>query len=209
MHPLLERLLDGLSPRRCLGCRAASAQPFCTGCGEPRAAPSTPSFDGAPLIVLGRYEGALAQAIRRLKYEPRPELATPLSALLAARVRECSLPMGLGWVPVPLHFERLVERGFNQSALVANGLASALKGQAYPRALRRERATAQQAKLARSERLENLHGAFSVRALPERRLVLVDDVVTTGATASACVAALRAAGAAVLAVAALAHADDG
>src|SRR5262249_55026611 len=130
---------------------------------------------------------------------------TPLGPRISRSVQPVAT---VGWVPVPLHFERLVERGFNQSALVANGLARALNGRAYPRALQRARETVQQAKLGRVERLANLRDAFTVRALPQRSLVLVDDVVTTGATASSCVAALRAAGASVLAVVALAHADD-
>lgn len=109
-------------------------------------------------------------------------------------------------IPVPLHPSRWRERGFNQSEVLAVGLARALARQAAgaaPRVakdcLRRKRATAPQTGLSVSARRENLRGAFEVvkpDAVRGRRIVLVDDVMTTGATLSTCARALKHAGAA-------------
>jgi ComF family protein len=206
MRVTLADVLDWLSPRRCPGCQAPGPAWFCAECGSPEAPPPGLSLEGLPLWVVGRYAGALAQAVRRFKYEPRPELAAPLAALLA---RELVARTGLreaAWLPVPLSFERLVERGFNQSALIARELAGTFGGPLLTHALRRTRHTAQQAKLGRAEREANLHGAFTLTRRIRQPVILVDDVVTTGSTARACLSVLRAADVPVFAVVALAHA---
>ena len=116
-------------------------------------------------------------------------------------------------VPVPLHPARLAERGYNQAALLAGGAAAELGCPLHARALARTRHTPQQARLSRSERLDNVIGAFRVRSVSEaaalrgRAVVLVDDVATTGATLSACAAALRAGGAASVTALVIARAD--
>jgi ComF family protein len=110
-------------------------------------------------------------------------------------------------VPVPLHPRKLAERGYNQSALLARALGRELRWRVRERALRRCRDTHAQAELDRNARLENVKGALIEREqLEGKRVVLVDDVVTTGATASACKEALGRAGAIVIAVAAVARA---
>jgi len=204
----LERMLDLLSPATCAACAGARAgkPPFCSTCGSPAPAPPI-QLDGVPLIVAGLYQPPLAPAIRRLKFEAHSELASALAELLCPRLRLMAWEAP-GFVPVPLHRARLVERGFNQSALVARALARRLGGSFLPRALERQRATAQQARLGREARRANVELAFRVRpgAAPPRA-VLVDDVVTTGATALACLEALREAGSEVLAVVALARAE--
>lgn len=203
-----ERALDLFAPPSCAACAGprAGKPPFCVTCGEP--APVLPwSLDGVPLVVAGAYQSPLAPAIRRFKFEGRSELAPELARLLAARLAVFA-PEGAQFVPVPLHRARLVERGYNQSALLAQRLARELGGQARPRALERTRATEQQAQLDRRARGENVRGAFRVRAQPPLRpIVLVDDVVTTGATARACVDALRQVGSEVALVAALARTE--
>ena len=104
------------------------------------------------------------------------------------------------WVPVPLHPLRLAERGYNQAALIARELSRIQGARVDARRLYRVRHTEQQAKRDRSGRAQNVAQAFRARsrasapATQPRRLVLVDDVVTTGATLSACIQALRAAG---------------
>ena len=202
------RLLDVFSPASCAACAGARAgkPPFCATCGSP--APVLPiHLGGVPLIVAGAYQAPLAPAIRRLKFEGRSELASELAELLYARLRLMAWEAP-SFVPVPLHRARLVERGFNQSALVARCLARRLGGHYAPRALERPRATEQQARLGREARSDNVRAAF--RARPGKvppRVVLVDDVVTTGATALACLEALRGAGSEVLAVVALARAE--
>jgi ComF family protein len=165
------------------------------------------TLDGVPLVVAGAYQSPLAPAIRRFKFDGHSELAPELARLLGARLAFFALERSV-FVPVPLHRARLVERGYNQSALLAQRLARELGARASPRALERTRATEQQAALDRRARSENVRDAFRVRSVaPREPVVLVDDVVTTGATARACIEALRRAGSRVVLVAALARTE--
>jgi ComF family protein len=209
MRNLLEALLDVVAPRRCPGCGEVCAKSWCDTCGEPEPLPEAGFVAGVPVFVAGVYTGALAKAITRFKYEPRPELAVPLGRLLVPIARELALPEDAVWAPVPLHFERLVERGFNQSALLARELARATRRRLRARLLRRERDTGHQVELGRSERAANVRDAFRIRDESPRKVVLVDDVVTTGATAQACIETLRKNEVTVLAVLALARTVSG
>jgi len=191
MRSLIEALLDAVAPRRCPGCSEVCAKNWCDACGEPEPLLAAGSVAGVPVVVAGVYAGALARAITRFKYEPRPELAAPLGRLLVDVAQNHVLPEDLVWAPVPLHFERLVERGFNQSALLARELALATRRPMHARLLCRQRDTGHQVELGRSERAANVRDAFQVRAPSSRAVALVDDVVTTGATAEACIEALR------------------
>jgi ComF family protein len=178
---------------------------FCNACGVPPRVPRA-DVDGIPLVSAGSYEPPLSDAIRRFKFDGRPELAAPLAKLVLVELEELVIEHCV-WVPVPLHRARLVERGFNQSALLAAALARATRSRFAARALERCRETEQQARLGRRARHENAVGAFVLRkSFTGRRVVLVDDVVTTGATARACIAEFHAANIAVLAVVALAQA---
>jgi ComF family protein len=139
---------------------------------------------------------ALAAAVHALKYGRRRRVAAALGPLLAARY-----PYGPDalLVPVPLHVRRLRARGFNQALLLARALARRRGLHIAARALVRLRDTQTQPGLSAAERRRNLRGAFGVRepeAVAGRHVVLVDDVLTTGATADACAFSLRAAGAA-------------
>ncbi len=162
-------------------------------------------FDAA--YSYGAYEGTLRELIHLFKYGRIRPLAGPLGELLAL-----ALPRDQSFdavVPVPLHWRRRWQRGFNQSELLA---AAAARRYGIPvlRALRRGRATASQAGLSNSRRRANVTGAFLVRRGQDvrgRRILLVDDVLTTGATASACAAALKQAGARAVAVLTLARTD--
>lgn len=198
-----------LTPPHCAACGGlrAAPPPFCHPCGAPT--PALPcSLDGVPLLAAGIYAPPLALAIRRFKFEDHPELAPELGHLLVPPLRDAGIGDGVNFVPVPLHRARLVERGYNQAGLLASTLAKSLGGRFVPRALERRRATSQQARLGRRERGANVEAAFEAREPGrERRAVLVDDVVTTGATALACLRTLRQAGFAVLAVVALARAE--
>jgi len=174
----------------------------CGGCRD-----DGPAFDGARSF--GIYCGKLRQAILRLKFSGEERLGARLGELLSAPWT--SLPH-LGQdgpsliIPVPLHPSRRRERGFNQSDLLAAGLVRALRklsGAATPKlvtsCLRRKRATPPQTGLSVSARRENPRGAFEVvkpDTVRERAIVLIDDVMTTGATLSACARALKRAGAA-------------
>lgn len=200
-----DQLLDWIAPRRCLGCDEPGRAPWCASCIGPEALDASPlAVLDVPLLVCGAYAGALACAIRRFKYNCRPDLARPLAALLTTQLRKVDI-RPITWVPVPLHPERLAERGFNQSALLARALARATHSVDAPRLLARTRATEHQARLERAAREENMRGAIVVRRTPPRDVVLVDDVVTSGATVSACIEALVTSGSRVRAVVALAH----
>lgn len=154
------------------------------------------------------YGGQLATALARLKYAGQADVARPVARLLAQRfpalLRHCN------WiVPVPLHPRRLAERGYNQAALLAAELSRAFawrQGEPDPTAaqrprfapevLCRTRLTPNQTRLGRQARLANALGLFRVSsaALHGARVLLVDDVLTTGATAAACAVALLRAG---------------
>ena len=174
-------------------------------CGDCRS--DDPAFDGARSF--GIYTGNLRRAVLRVKFSGDERLGGHLGGLLAATwdtlPQACELNSAL-IVPVPLHPSRSRERGFNQSELLAAGLVRALAKQNAGSApklekscLLRKRATTPQTGLSVSARRENLRGAFAV-ARPEeirgRVIVLVDDVMTTGATLSACARTLKRAGAA-------------
>jgi len=198
-----------LAPPTCAACGGprAGPPPFCPTCGAPQ--PALPcSFDDVPLLAAGTYAPPLAPAIRRFKFEGHPELAPDLARLLAPRLHYAGLGGEASFVPVPLHRTRLVERGYNQAALLARALARSAGGRFVPRALERRNATSQQARLGKQERKANVESAFVAReAGTDRRAILVDDVVTTGATALACLRTLRQAGFEVLAIVALARAE--
>ena len=181
-------LLSILGPNRCAACDAPAREntAFCPACAATVERSSDPQ---APFV----YGGAMSNAITRFKYGPVPELARTLGALLAAEARGRFDVDAV--VPVPLHPSRLVERGFNQAVLLARPVARALGVPLRARALVRTRPTERQAELDRSARLRNVAGAFRARRPIAGRILLVDDVRTTGATQNACAEALRAAGA--------------
>ncbi|MEP7052824.1 MAG: phosphoribosyltransferase family protein [Pseudomonadota bacterium] len=195
---VVSTLLGVLAPPRCAACEALlpTVTGYCAECGTPE-----PLLDvalhiaGVPVFAGTRYAEPVASAIHRFKYNNAPELSAPLASLSARAVDLLGIESGDVWVPVPLHPQRLAERGYNQSALLAQELSQLGRGPVDARRLCRLRHTAQQAKRDRRGRGENVAHAFAARPRAQRtRVVLVDDVVTTGATLSGCIAALRAAG---------------
>ena len=179
---------------RCCGVPLGVSDEYCIECQR-----HPPGFTQAR--ALGLYlSGAdglnpLATAVQRLKYAGRRSAARPLGTLLAAHY-----PFGTDavLVPVPLYVSRLRARGYNQAVLLARHLGHRLGLPVAPHALRRIRATRAQPGLDATARRQNMVDAFVVAA-PEsiqgRRVVLIDDVLTTGATASACARVLLAGGA--------------
>jgi ComF family protein len=204
----LELLASLVAPPRCAACDGPVEHlaAFCASCAS--TVDRAPRDDPTALAAF-LYGGAVANAVSRMKYSSRPDLARPLGDLLwraiaphAPRLRDTVV------VPVPLHPTRLAERGFNQSALLARRLAHHLGAEFAPLALVRRRDIPKQATLDRESRLENVRDAFAIRQVGRvraRAVLLVDDVCTTGATLAACAAALRGGGALEVATAVVAR----
>ncbi len=231
----LAGLIDVLWPARCAGCSAMGglAAPFCEECqglltplpavrcrccAEPGAFPSEvcprcrdrpPPFDRvfAPFV----HEGPVATAIHRFKYEDHPELADPLGSLIAGAVPEAVRRELTAVAAIPLHRMRFLSRQYDQAQLLARRVARALGLPFEPRALHRVRHTARQVGETLAAREANVRDAFLgvPRRVEGARLLLVDDVVTTGATARAAAQALLLAGARRVDVAAAARAFSG
>jgi ComF family protein len=191
---MLDQLLDFVAPVRCAACEAHGAA-ICTECATEFAA-SAPltrgACDGAPpIIALGAYAGRLARAVRTIKFGGRRAAAHWLGTQLAGKLHMAADVV----VSVPLHAARMRERGYNQAALVAHALAQALSMPFLPDALRRTVNTRAQSTLALEQRRENVVRAFApgpqAARLCDRRVLLVDDVITSGATLAACSVAIH------------------
>jgi ComF family protein len=228
---LFDRLLDLVFPPRCASCQQTGTwlcdacreqitpirPPICSRCGRPLTRPvsdvvslclacrhAPPTLDGIRSVAF--FEGPLRLAIHRFKYRNGQPLAEPLGQLLADYLNQNHLPADV-IVPVPLHPNRLHERGYNQSALLARHLGRVTGLLVVEGCLRRVKATAPQIDLTAAQRRENVAGAFDCidDRLAGRHVLLIDDVYTTGATLEACAAAVRAHGARSVWALTLAH----
>jgi len=229
--------LDVILPPRCLGCGAVAAgprslcaacwrnltflgAPCCRLCGYPL--PQTvvempicgactiepPVFARARAAL--RYDDGSRSMILRFKHADRTDISRTFGRMLetagAELLRECDLI-----VPVPLHRWRLLRRGYNQSALLAQALADGGKRHIIPDLLQRIQATASQQGLSGEQRKQNVHShAFRLHPryqarVDGRRILLIDDVLTTGATVTACTRVLMRGGAAAVDILALAR----
>lgn len=165
-------------------------------------------FDRA--VALGAYEGPIRDLCLMLKHESNAWLAPWLAEILVSARTELRAESGDAWVvPIPLHWRRHWQRGYNQADALARGLAKNLS-LSFRRSLRRRTATPPLALLGRTERTRLLRGAFQVRAsksLQGRTVLLVDDILTSGATSGAAARALKRAGAARVVVVIVARAE--
>lgn len=152
---------------------------------------------------------ALSTLIHGLKYHHRKRHAAYLCACARRRADLAGWAAGFdALIPVPLHLSRRRERGYNQAEAIADGLAALWGKPVWPKALVRKRATRSQTLLSKGERGGNLVGAFAADPrVRGKRLLLIDDVFTTGATTETCATALLAAGAAAAGVFALAKVE--
>ncbi len=226
LRGVLRRSLDVALPSLCPSCRdlvadsalcpacwsklAFISAPYCPRLGIPfaydpgpgilsmQAIAQPPAYHRARAAV--RYDDVARKLVHALKYGDRMDLA-PMLGRWMARAGHDLLGDADALVPVPLHWRRLWTRRFNQSATLADHVARTSGVAVAHAALTRVKATAHQVGLSRSARAGNVQGAFKVapQARAEvagRRLVLIDDVLTSGATSEACARALLRAGAA-------------
>lgn len=204
----------------CLSALHALDGSFCAVCGEALVSTlfadhtdalcglcqrSHPPFEKA--VAYGSYDAGLRDLIHLLKFQQVRPAADVLGRMLGEAIvrMESVLPDGpFTVIPVPLHRKKLAQRGFNQSELIARGALKHISATARYKllagVLQRTRETESQIGLTRHQRRENLRGAFSISArdvvqVADREILLVDDVFTTGTTASECARVLRKAGA--------------
>ena len=200
---------NGLCPA-CWGKLAFISAPYCPRLGIPfaydpgpgilsmQAIADPPAYSRARAAV--RYDDVARKLVHAFKYGDRLDLSPLLGRWMTRAGREL-FEGADALVPVPLHWRRLWARRFNQSAALAEAIARASGIAVAHTALRRVKATPQQVGLSRTERATNVQGAFRVAPsgkaeVAGRRLIVVDDVLTSGATADACARALLRAGAA-------------
>ena len=210
-------LVDVIFPPVCPGCKRVGElfctrcsreiswlqEPLCMKCGRPqsRSLSQCLSCESRPMPLeqvrtATLYEGSVVAAIKQFKYEGYFALAKPLAKLMLTAWPRWQLPVDLV-VPIPLHAARQRERGYNQAELMARILQRNLDWRVEPAALKRVRRTRPQVGLNPAERQANVYGAFIAEPalVSGKRILLVDDVRTTGATLIAAADVLLAAGA--------------
>jgi ComF family protein len=238
LRATLRRSLDVALPRLCPSCRDLVADnglcptcwsklsfispPYCPRLGIPfaydpgsgilsmQAIADPPAYQRARAAV--RYDDVARALVSSLKYGDRLDLAPLLGGWMARAGTEL-FEGADALVPVPLHWRRLWTRRYNQSAALAGTIARISGVRVAPDLLHRVKSTPQQVGLSRAERATNVQGAFRVpsaakSAVMGRRLIVVDDVLTSGATSDACARALLRAGAAQVDVLVLARVVD-
>lgn len=207
-HLCREIIPDAGELHLCIDCQQGIipvASPRCTCCGTPfvsseqddhlcgNCSITAPHFAAAR--ASHRFEGGIQELVHRFKYGKRVQLRRPLALLMMAQlsdqVRQWSPEL---IIPVPLHDSRLRWRGFNQALLVGELLASNWQILLERDILRRERKTLEQTTLTGAERMKNVRGAFAVAdstVIRGKRVLLVDDVYTTGSTVGECARVLK------------------
>jgi len=197
--PACRRRLPEAAPPRCRRCWSPSTLGQCGDCAHS-------PLDGARAPYV--FDGAARTLVHQLKFQALHALADPMGELLAVALLEYAVPVDVV-VPVPLHGRRRRRRGFNQSELLARAVAGRCGLEIDARVLRRDRNTPPQLQVDdRARREANVRDAFRCSdAIAGSRVLLVDDVLTTGATARECARTLKAAGAASVWVLTFCHAD--
>jgi competence protein ComFC len=214
---LQEKLVDFFFPRRCVGCGEIGhflctrcqqklprlLQPFCKKCGKPESSGGLcaacwgheTAIDGIRSVF--RFEGVVRRAIHELKYRNLKAISGCLAILMADYLKDNQID-GEVLAPVPLHLRRLRERGYNQSSLLARELGKFIALPVIDDSLHRLKDSLPQARTTTvEERRRNVARAFVCpdEKLIGKRIILIDDVCTSGATLEACAKAVKVAGA--------------
>ena len=222
-------VLDALYPTKCVLCQRIDHTGLCADClsrvdrieqpcfkcgvhcigpgpcGRCQARPPAYDFTIAPF----RYHSPLAAPIHRLKYQRRAALARPLAKVLTREIKNCRCPRPQLLIPVPLHWSRLLWRGFNQSVELARHISVELDIPIDRTLVYRNRPTKSQALLPYRQRKHNVSNCFELRRpLKVASVAIVDDVVTSGATVDQMSMALRKRGAVQIQVWALLRAES-
>ncbi|MGI4867040.1 MAG: ComF family protein [Janthinobacterium lividum] len=231
LRPLLADFLNLFFPQACLACQeplVAGERHLCTTCRAELPYTDYHLLPAAQNPLSRRFWGKLPVAhtlsylrflqhgrvqhlLHQLKYQGQQEIGQALGQLYGAELATAGLGLEFDLiVPVPLHRRKLARRGYNQADAFATGLAAALPCPSSATALRRTEHTTSQTRKSRTERWQNVATVFEVaepQAIIGRHILLVDDVLTTGATLEACGAVLLAAGASQLSIATIACAE--
>jgi ComF family protein len=217
---LAEKSDEEILCSQCQGKIKKNLPPFCASCGRqldkrwftenicPACQKKDLSFDRAYSPC--SYEGVVKELIHKFKYNGSQHLGEPLSRLMSEFVREYSLPIDYVdcIIPVPLHKTRLREREFNQSEILGKHLAREFNKELVSNAIERFRHTKTQTELITDQRASNVKDCFRVidpRTIKDKNILLIDDVLTTGATSSEAAAALKDAGANIVLVLTIAN----
>lgn len=218
LSALVKSILGLLFPPYCLVCNSllqANERVICESCWQ-----SLPKLDEdydlfheirskfkheiyfSKAVAVWEFSPTVQTIIHHLKYQNFKILANRMGIFMAERLNQLNLPIGNTiLIPVPLHKTRIRERGYNQSALLCQVIASETSFSYNDQILKRVRYTQSQTKLTASKRLKNVHKAFKVASPQEviaKIIILVDDVITTGATFNECARELMKAGAAAI-----------
>ncbi len=201
MSSFLSRFLQALFPPKCLVCGRPAPEGLCPACRkqlppEPLCRTLTlPDGNNLPVRCPLPYEGPYREALHRLKFQGRRALAQPLGTLMARAVSSGAAYDGVTYVPLSEKSRRA--RGYDQSRLLADRVGALLQLPVLE-LLSKVRETDVQHQLPGSQRMENVRGAYQAKNAAGLRLLLIDDIVTTGATLLTCAQTLYGAGAAAV-----------
>lgn len=210
---IIEYLLRFLFPPKCIFCGSLLPvdvkEEICSSCHKE--APYMPDVFLSPegeaaqhgcekVICLFSYEGMVKELLTRYKFKDRPSYFRTLSSLLCEKIIRMTKSGGFDIIiSVPLSYERELSRGYNQSRLISGRLAGELGKPELSRALKRVRHTEMQSRLSKTERKRNIRGAFEVvrpSKIAGKKILIIDDIITTGSTLGECGRVLTEAGAA-------------